>query len=66
MKRQCECGNQADEYVFGLPHRCEPLPQPAVPSVADRSLVPSWVFTVPAEQPVLRDPYDMDDDERRG
>lgn len=67
MKRQCECAAQADEIVFGLSHQCEPHPAPVIP---ERSLVPSWRLVVPESDPhdleMRANPYDMDDDERRG
>lgn len=77
MKRQCECGNQADEIVFGLRHQCEPPPEPVSPPIPPRSLVPSWRFVIPETEVVAiacdpleverqTNPYDMDDDERRG
>lgn len=47
MSRQCECGNAADEIVFGLRHACEP--KPTLPG-----LVPSWRFVVPEYDPAER------------
>jgi hypothetical protein len=70
---RCDCsddekvhvdGGQRDPYVFGPCITCskaaQPAPRPLPP------LVPSWRFVVPTGEQVLRDPYDLDDDERRG
>lgn len=88
MTRQCHCGDDGDEIVFGVCRRCQPegvhaanlqdeldrleRDDPAVRAASagldalyDR-LVPSWRFVVPESEPVLRDRWDMDDDERRG
>lgn len=89
MTRQCHCGDDGDETVFGACRRCVPEPEGVYaanlqaeldrlerddPTVRAASacldavygrLIPSWRFVVPESEPVLRDPYDLSDDERR-
>lgn len=60
MTLRCDCPNDGDPVVFGPNHRCDE-PEKKLPP-----LVPSWRFVVPESEPVLRDRWDMDDDERRG
>lgn len=61
MKRQCECPAQADEIVFGSLHECS-----QDPSMTSPTRKKSWVDHANFNEPVLRDRWDMDDDERRG
>ena len=72
MTLRCSCtddehtvvdGGWRDPIVFGVCRSCsgDPPAQSTLPK-----LVPSSWFVVPAEEPALRDPHDLDDDERRG
>ena len=74
MTRQCHCGDDADETVFGACRRCQPegLHAANIQSELNRlealdppKLIPSWVFTVPAYDPAER-PFEttLDADER--
>lgn len=71
MTLRCSCtddehtvvdGGWRDPIVFGRCRTCggDPPAQSTLPK-----LVPSSWFVVPAEEPVLRDRWDMCDDERR-
>ena len=67
MKRQCHCGDAGDETVFGACRRCNPT---AATQTTLPRLVPSWRFVAPESDPhdleMRANPYDFDDDERRG
>jgi hypothetical protein len=48
MSLRCGCENEADDIVFGEPHRCSVDPKP--PADLPRFVPSSW-FVVPAETP---------------
>lgn len=67
MTLRCGCPNDGDPIVFGEVHECSKDPELRYTRTgALPRLVPSWRFVVPESEPVLRDRWDMDDDERRG
>jgi hypothetical protein len=64
MSLRCGCPDQADDIVFGERHRCTAAPKPPLDPPR---LIPSWVFTVPAEDPAEpRYMETLDADERGG
>lgn len=48
MSLRCGCPDEGDDIVFGPKHNCSADPKPPLDPPP---LIPSWVFTVPAEQP---------------
>lgn len=63
MALRCGCPAQGDEIVFGPVHECWPESKHAANLAAELDRLER---EDPAVQAVLRDPYDMDDDERSG
>lgn len=65
MSLRCGCADEGDDIVFGSCRKCGPQPEPTFPFgssptggmlppphlVDPPRLIPSWVFTVPTEDP---------------
>jgi hypothetical protein len=62
MTLRCGCPNEGDEIVFGPKHQCGEPVKPLDPP----RLIPSWVFTVPTEDPAEPRYMETLDDLERG